>query len=82
MLRKPAGKEVASVGERFERGEVVRGTCSDQARAVTLRGIVEKVEEDGAGVVAEVRLTGTENDDLLRWSALPNMYIGMCCGRR
>ena len=35
---------------------------------VTLCGTVEKVEEDGAGVVVEVRLSGTENEDLLKWS--------------
>ncbi|CAJ1458177.1 unnamed protein product, partial [Effrenium voratum] len=35
---------------------------------VTLCGTVERVEEDGAGVVVEVRLLGTENEDLLKWS--------------
>ena len=35
---------------------------------VTLCGIVDRMEEDGAGIISEVRLTGTENEDLLRWS--------------
>ncbi|CAJ1409239.1 unnamed protein product [Effrenium voratum] len=85
VLRRPAGREVAPVEERFERGEsvnvvelprhlirpgqsliVVEGNYWEAP--VTLCGTVERVEEDGAGVVVEVRLLGTENEDLLKWS--------------
>ncbi|CAJ1364442.1 unnamed protein product, partial [Effrenium voratum] len=45
---------------------------------VTLCGTVERVEEDGAGVVVEVRLSGTENEDLLKWRKYRELWLTGC----